>query len=284
MIFLSQRELRELDIISAQFSGIITQLKSFNALYALQNPLPSSVCQLEHQEILKPEIPVLSSDATSKDGEFPVLVTFDKSPLQQTIIETTSLSDPSIYLDSKISPEEYAQTAEPISTSVLSSETPVFFPPIPQHFLNSNFICQSFRPFGFLSKDKPSQAPSRSGISFFKTTTYPLILSAIINSTSQLSNFLFHDEVIFKDNPNYGRCLLQRRYSINVRAFIATGRLFPAFYCSYDPHGSRQYFSVNVPCQQVAVQQIHLVLRAFSSVFGLPITDNNVFSTIFHRQ
>jgi len=173
MIFLSQRELRELDIISAQFSGIITQLKSLNSLYALQNP-PSSVCQLEHQEILKPEIPVLSSDATSKDGEFPVLVTFDKSPLQQTIIETTSLSDPSIYLDSKISPEEYAQTAESISTSVLSSETPVFFPPNPQHFLNPNFICQSFRQFGFLSKDKPSQAPSRSGISFFKTTTYCL--------------------------------------------------------------------------------------------------------------
>ena len=258
---------RELDIISAQLSGLITQLKSLNALYALQNPPPSSVCQLEHQEI----------DATSKDGEFPVLVTFDKSPLQQTIIETTSLSDPSIYLDSKISPVEYAQTAEPTSTSVLSSETPVFFPPIPQHFLRPNFICQSFRPFGFLSKDKPSQVPSRSGISFFKTTTYPLILS-------QLSNFLFHDEVIFKDNPNYDSCLLQRRYSINARAFLATGRLFPVFYFSYDPHGSRQYFSVNVPCQQVAAQQIHLVLRAFSSVFGLPITDNNVFSTIFHRQ
>jgi hypothetical protein len=175
MTFLSQRELRELDIILAQLFGLITQLKSFNVLYALKNPPPSSVCQLEHQKISKPVIPVLSSDATSKDAEFPVLVTFDKSPLQQTIIETTSLSDPSIYLDYKISPVDYAQTAEPTSTSVLSSETPVFFPPIPQHFLRPNFICQSFRPFGFLSKDKPSQVPSRSGISFFKTTTYPLI-------------------------------------------------------------------------------------------------------------
>ena len=136
MTFLSQREL---DMFSAQFSGILTQFKTLNALYALQNPSPPSVCQLEHQEISKPVIQVLASDATNTDSEFLVLVTFDESPLQQTIIETTSFSDPSIYLDSKNSPVEYA--AETTSTSVLSSETPVFVSPISQKISRSYSIC-----------------------------------------------------------------------------------------------------------------------------------------------